>query len=628
MHEKIISTFNELSELILFNIKEAFNSNFSNIEIIPFELKINSMLSDIEDLTVWSQYLNAIDNIEKEGLTGFYDKFLNSGVDFAIIDTAFEVQFLRIWLNCYVYAKSNVLREFNTSQHNNLIKQFKELDVNLIKSAKLRLCQILHSNMVNGKNNFPKELTDLEHEANLQRLRKSLRQIINMIPNLLLSIKPCLMMSPLTVAQLLDPNLFTFDYIIFDEASQLTTEDCIGSMIRGKRLIVAGDRQQLPPTSFFRSVTETSEDDYSDDDEKEDLESILVECHTSSFPKCMLKWHYRSKDEHLIAFSNKHLYRELYTFPSSVEISDITGIKWHYYENTEHNEKNALQAEARMVAKAAIEHAKRFPNRSLAVATFNVKQKSLIEDELNELLKSEKNCAEFFDDKKDEPFFVKNLESVQGDERDVIFISMGTFKNQNGVLDMRSFGPINREGGERRLNVLITRARYKLEVFSTIRYGDFKDEKITNYGVELLKKYLEYAERGEVALFADTKTELDDKFDSPFEEAVCQELRKAGYTVKTQVGCSGYRIDMAVRDEKNPGEFLLGIECDGASYHSSATARDRDRLREEVLTALEWKIYRIWSTDWFKNPQRELDKLIKYIEDLKISKELNKYNDN
>ena len=620
LHNKIISTFEELSKLIILDIKEAFNAEYESIGIKAFEHKINSMLSDIEDLTLWNQYLNAIDNIEKENLTGFYNKFLNSNIDFNKIDKAFEVQFLRIWLNCYVYAKSNVLREFNTAQHNNLIKQFKELDTNLIKSAKLRLCQILHDNMINGKNNFPKELADLEHESKLQRLRKSLRQIINMIPNLLLSIKPCLMMSPLTVSQLLDPAQFNFDYIIFDEASQLTTEDCIGSMIRGKRLIVAGDEQQLPPTSFFKSVTEPSEDDYSDDDEKEDLESILVECQTSSFPKCMLKWHYRSKDEHLIAFSNKHLYRELYTFPSSVEVSDITGIKWHYYENTEHNEKNALQAEARMVAKAAIEHAK----RTLAVATFNVNQKSLIEDEINELLKTEKDCMDFFDDKKTEPFFVKNLESVQGDERDVIFISMGTFKNQNGVLDMRSFGPINRDGGERRLNVLITRARYKLEIFSAIRYGDFKDEKLKTEGVKLLKQYLEYAERGEVALFADTKTELDDKFDSPFEEAVCRGLRKAGYTVKTQVGCSGYRIDMAIRDEKNPGEFLLGIECDGRTYHSSATARDRDRLREEVLRKLEWKIYRIWSTDWFKNPQRELDRLIKYIEDLKISKELNK----
>lgn len=623
LKNNISSTFEELSSQILFNSQEAFGCNFDNIDIRIFENKINAMLPDLEDLTVWNQYLTTLDEINSEELNGFYEKFLNSGIDFSKIDTTFEIQFYRIWLNCYAYMKSNILREFNTAQHNNLIRTFIELDKNLIKSAKNRLCHLLHSNMINGRNNYPKELADLEHYSKLQRLRKSLRQIINMMPNLLLSIKPCLMMSPLTVSQLLDPALFNFDYIIFDEASQLTTEDCIGSMIRGKRLIVAGDEKQLPPTSFFKSVTEPSEEDYSDD-EKEDLESILDECQTSNFPKCMLKWHYRSKDEHLIAFSNKYLYKELYTFPSSVEVSDITGIKWHYYENTETNEKDALQAEARRVAKAVIDHAKKFPDRSLAVATFNVKQKGLIEDEVNDLLKTEHDCLEFFNENKPEPFFVKNLESVQGDERDVIFISMGTFKNQNGILDMRSFGPINREGGERRLNVLITRARYKLEIFSAIRYGDFKDDKMKSEGVKLLKQYLEYAERGEVALLSDTKSEIDDEFDSPFEKAVCMELRKAGYTVRTQVGCSGYRIDMAIIDNKNPGEFLLGIECDGAAYHSSATARDRDRLREEVLKNLGWKIYRIWSTDWFKNPKREFDKLFKFIEDLKISKELNK----
>ncbi len=621
----IKTVFDELTDIIKFNVIEAFENDFKNINIETFFNKINSMYDNIDDLTIWNRYLDTLDNIEKENLQGFYKKFINSNLDFMSIDRAFEVQFYRVWLNCFAYVKSNILREFNTAQHNNLIKQFKDLDIALINSAKLRLCEILHTNMVNGKKNFVKELANLKHESKLQRFRKSLRQIINTIPNLLLSAKPCLMMSPLTVSQLLDPSLFVFDYIIFDEASQLTTEDCIGSMIRGKRLIVAGDEQQLPPTSFFKSASETPEEDFSEN-EKEDLESILVECSISNFPKCMLKWHYRSKDEHLIAFSNKHLYRDLYTFPSSVETSDITGIKWHYYENTEHDAKKALQTEARMVAEAAIEHAKRFPARTLAVATLNKKQQELIEDEINELLKTEKDCMEFFDDKKSEPFFVKNLESIQGDERDVIFISIGIFKNQNGVLDTRSFGPITKSGGEKRLNVLITRARYKLEIFSAIRYGDFKDEKLKTEGVKLLKKYLEYAERGEVALFADTKTELDDKFDSPFEEAVCKKLRNSGLSVKTQVGCSGYRIDMAVRDENNPGEFLLGIECDGASYHSSATARDRDRLREEVLKNLGWKIYRIWSTDWFKNPQREFDKLLKYIEDLKISKTLNKDN--
>ena len=623
--EQIKNTFNELINIIDFNVKEGFNSDFNSIDITIFENKLQNMLSTIEDLAIWNQYLITMDEIKTEQLEDFYHKFLDSNIDFSKIDTTFEIQFYSIWINCFVFQNNKLLCEFNTIHHNNLIKNFQTLDRNLIDNAKVRLCRILHNNMINGLNNFPSELSALKHFSKLKRFRKSLRQIINSMPELLQSIKPCFMMSPLTVSQLIEPDLFKFDYIIFDEASQLTTEDCIGSMIRGKRLIVAGDEQQLPPTSFFKSVTEPSEDDYTDD-EKEDLESILDECQTSSFPKCMLKWHYRSKDEHLIAFSNKYLYKQLYTFPSSIEKSEITGIKWHYYENTDNNVQNALQAEAEKVAQACIEHAKKFPNRTLAVATFNVKQKGLIEDAINELLKKEKDCSEFFDDKKDEPFFVKNLESVQGDERDVIIISLGIFKNQNGILDMRSFGPINRDGGERRLNVLVTRARYKLEIFSAIRYGDFKDEQIKSEGVRLLKRYLEYAEKGEVALISDTQSEIDDHFDSPFESAVCKELRKAGYNVRTQVGCSGYRIDMAIRDDKNPGEFLLGIECDGRAYHSSATARDRDRLREDVLKGLGWKIYRIWSTDWFKNPKKELEKLFKYIEDLKISKELNKNN--
>ncbi len=579
------------------------------------------MYLDIENLVVWSQYLNALEQIQKENLDIFYNKFLEKNIDFNLIDAAFEIQFLRVWLNDYVYQKSNILREFNSGQHSELISQFRNLDKTLINTAKLRLIEKLKTNMINGLNQFEKEKVALEREGKMQRLRKSLRQIIKMMPNLLLSIKPCLMMSPLTVAQLLEPELFEFDYIIFDEASQLTTEDCIGSMIRGKRLIVAGDSMQMPPTSFFKTVTEPTEDLFEDDDDNEDLDSILNECSTSGFPKCMLKWHYRSRDEHLIAFSNKHLYKELYTFPSAVETSETMGIKWNFHETSAKTDANARLEEAKIVANAVLEHAKRFPNRTLGVATFNIKQKDLIESEINSLLNADRSCADFFSETKKEPFFVKNLESIQGDERDVIIISIGYFKNQNGVLSM-FFGPLNSDGGERRLNVLITRARYKIELFSAIRYVDFNLDKTDSRGVELLKQYLEYAERGEVALISNTQTEIDDHFDSPFEEAVCQGLRDAGLSVKTQVGCSGYKIDMAIRDFKNPGKFILGIECDGASYHSSATARDRDRLRQEVLEKLDWKIYRIWSTDWFKNQQRELDKLLKYIDDLKIKNEL------
>ncbi|MBR6722488.1 DUF4011 domain-containing protein [bacterium] len=622
---EIEQNFKQMANCVKFDYNEVFETKFENIDFNAIKNKIQNMLLDIDNLMYWNQYLITIDKIKSENLDKFYEKFLDSKIDLELIDTVFEVQFLRVWLNDFVYQKSNILRRFDSAQHNELISQFKKLDKALIRSAKSRLVQKLYTNMINAKNDFRKEVSDLEREGKLQRLRKSLRQIIKMLPNLLLRIKPCLMMSPLTVSQLLDPDLFNFDYVIFDEASQLTTEDCIGSIIRGKKLIVAGDSQQMPPTSFFKTVTEPSEDSYDDENSenyvKEDLDSILDECSSSGFPKCMLKWHYRSRDEHLIAFSNKHLYKELYTFPSSVETSDEMGIKWHYHENTQNTDCNARLEEARIVARAVIEHAKKFPNYSLGVATFNIKQKDLIEDEIANLLNEDKSCANFFNPNKEEPFFVKNLESVQGDERDVIMISMGYFKNQNGVLSM-FFGPLNSDGGERRLNVLITRARYKVEIFSAIRYVDFNLDRTDSRGVALLKQYLEFAERGEVALLSNTTTEIDDHFDSPFEESVCNALRESGYYVKTQVGCSGYKIDLAVRDPINPGQFVLGIECDGASYHSSATARDRDRLRQQVLENLGWKIYRIWSTDWFKNPQREKAKLLKYIENIKIKNEL------
>ena len=330
----------------------------------------------------------------------------------------------------------------------------------------------------------------------------------------------------------------------------------------------------------------------------------------------MLKWHYRSKHEHLIAFSNKHLYQEqLYTFPCCIENKDTLGIRFTHHIPTDNTKENKCLEEAQIVAKAIIEHAKTHPNLTLGVATLNIKQKSLIESELDKLREQNPSCEEFFNTDKPEYFFIKNLEAIQGDERDVIMISIGYFKNQNGILPM-NFGPINQEGGERRLNVLITRARNMIQIFSGIRALDFDMSKTNSKGVQLLQWYLDFAEKGEVALKQSTEFSKEDDFDSPFETSVCQALRDRGFIVKTQVGCSGYKIDLAIQDKNNPGCFILGIECDGASYHSSATARDRDRLRQEVLENLGWKIYRIWSTDWFKNPQKQLDKLVDYIRNI------------
>lgn len=616
--------YDELSNVLKLDSQKAFNADYDNIEFQSLRNKFVFISEKADDLTIWFKYLNLMDTIKERGLKDFWDKCIENNIPIKDIDTALETQFLRIWLNGYVFKYRDVLRNFNSLDQDDLVKEFKVLDKGQIKSAKDRLLAKLVSNAIQAKDEYAKETTELKRQGKLQRLRKSLRQIIRSIPNLFLALKPCLMMSPTTVAQLLDPEVFHFDVVIFDEASQLTTEDCIGSIIRGDRLVVAGDTKQLPPTSFFKTVVESDEEDYDEDNideyERTDLDSILDECTTSGFPQCMLKWHYRSKHEYLIAFSNKHLYQDLYTFPSCVEDSETLGIKFLYHEPTDTTKENKRLEEAQIVARAVMQHAKKHPEMSLGVATLNIKQKGLIESEIEKLREEDPSCEDFFNSSNPEYFFVKNLESIQGDERDVIMISVGYFKNQNGILPM-NFGPINKDGGERRLNVLITRARYMVEVFSGIKAIDFNMDKSNSRGVQLLQWYLDFAERGETALKQETDAGQYDNFDSPFEEAVCKALRARGYSVKTQVGCSGYKIDLAIRDKDNPGQFLLGIECDGASYHSCATARDRDRLRQEVLEKLGWKIYRIWSTDWFKNPQKQLDKLVNYINELSGKKE-------
>ncbi len=612
--------FDSISKILQFDCLKAFSTDYSNIEFQQLRNKFINISEKSDDLTIWFKYLQSVDAIENAKLKEFWDKCTENSIALDDYDTAIETQFLRVWLNGYVFKNNNVLKDFNSLDQDDLVKEFKSLDKNQIDSAKERLLTILSSNVMLAKDEYSKETTELKRQGKLQRMRKSLRQIIRSIPNLFLSLKPCLMMSPSTVAQLLDPEVFHFDVVIFDEASQLTTEDCIGSVIRGDKLVVAGDTKQLPPTSFFKTVVEEDEMEDEDEDkideyERTDLNSILDECTTSGFPQCMLKWHYRSKHEFLIAFSNKHLYQELYTFPSCVEDSETLGIKFLYHQPSDTTKENKRLEEAQIVARAVMQHAKKHPDMSLGVATLNIKQKGLIESEIEKLREEDPSCEDFFNNSNPEYFFVKNLESIQGDERDVIMISVGYFKNQNGVLPM-NFGPINKDGGERRLNVLITRARYMVEVFSGIKAVDFNMNKSNSRGVQLLQWYLDFAEKGEAALKQTTEAGYDDCFDSPFEEAVCKALRSKGYSVKTQVGCSGYKIDLAIRDKDNPGQFLLGIECDGAAYHSCATARDRDRLRQEVLEKLGWKIYRIWSTDWFKNPQKQLDKLVDYINSL------------
>ena len=526
-----------------------------------------------------------------------------------------------MWLDA-VLPNFPAVQNFRGRIQNQTINEFCELDKGQFKIAQARvreraLSRIPDFNSINGARD---EIAILKRELNKQRRLLPLRKLFMAIPNLVTSLRPCFMMSPLSVSVFLEAQSYDFDLVIFDEASQVHTEDAIGAIMRGKQVIIVGDTKQLPPTSFFSTSLNDEDFDVDSDDAIEDndagaYESILDEA-VSVLPERSLRWHYRSRHEHLIAFSNIKIYNsQLITFPSSTESAPDCGVEYVYVKDGIYDrggKKNNV-SEARKVADLAFEHFKKHPNRSLGVVTFSEAQQNAVDAAIRQKRLQNPRFDKFFIEDKEEPFFIKNLENVQGDERDTIIFSIGYAKDSKGIMYM-NFGPLSREGGYRRLNVAITRAKHNVKLVGSIVPTDIDLEKVSSEGVKMLRSYIEFAQQGIVALEKELTFNYDLDFDSPFEEAVYDFLQSKGYNVVTQVGCSGFRIDMAVKHPTQSGKFAIGIECDGAVYHSSRTARERDRLRQAVLEDMGWTIYRIWSTDWIKDHKTEEEKLINAIE--------------
>ena len=416
--------------------------------------------------------------------------------------------------------------------------------------------------------------------------------------------KPCYLMSPMSVSQY-QPVKPDFDVVIFDEASQIPPWDAIGSLSRGNQAVVVGDTKQLPPTAFFSNRGED------ENDEKIDCESVL-EMFGTMFTELLLKWHYRSRSESLIGFSNYHIYQNrLHTFPSfhtdDNKVSlEILPYKTAFYDR---GKSRCNKGEAKAIVQEIFKRLESddFSN-SIGVVTFSAVQANLISDIIDETLQKQPQFEQHFDTSTVEYIFVKNLENVQGDERDTILFSVGYGKDAIGKYT-KNFGPLNNSGGERRLNVAVTRAREDVKIFCNFDPRDFDVSGSKAIGLRLLKEYLLYAKNGKEALLMNQSIDAYDSFDSIFEEQVAEQLRERGWKVRTQVGVGGYRIDLGVVHPKYPGSFLAGVECDGARYHSAKTARDRDILRQSVLEGLGWNILRIWSTDWWNDSEGCLAKL-------------------
>lgn len=583
--------------------------------------RLNTWLADLTPLQHLTSFNRLCDEAREQGI----EKVANIATSWEAAGDRLVELFDRTWYSGTLreaFESRPILASLENKEHEDLIREFRELDALLLQINRTRVA-LKHWEQV------PRYTAGgswglLLREMEKQRGHKPIRKIMLEAGEAIQAIKPVFMMSPLSVAMYLPPEGPKFDLVIFDEASQIKPEDAFGSIIRANQVIVVGDSKQLPPTSFFDRLTQV--DDSADEDEEvetnitRDMESILALMNSKVPPHSPrrrdLRWHYRSKHDSLIACSNRLFYLERLIVPPSRERKPQgMGLVFHHLPHTVYGRGGSKRnpEEARIVAAAIVRHVKENPSLSLGVAAFSISQQSAIEDELERLrrenLEIDQLITDFDHRHASEPLFVKNLETVQGDERDVIFISVGYGRDANGYIAM-NFGPLNRDGGERRLNVLITRARVRCEVFTNLRYSDIRLEEGTLQGLRALRTFLHFAETGELDLPTPSQREPM----SPFEESVIEVLRSHGYHVIPQVGCAGFYIDIGVCDPQNPGRFILGIECDGAQYHSAKSARDRDRLRQAVLEARGWRIHRIWSTDWYKNPDNELRRLLQAIE--------------
>ncbi len=597
----------------LFNGKD-----FADLHLAALGDRVARCLNGFSELDRWMDYTETKAECERMDLSDFVQKI--EALDNSVPDVlnAFKRGFYEQWCSAAA-ADQPAVRAFRRRVHEERIGRFCELDERQLSIAQARIREKVISRFPDTDRLLTAndEVRILQHELGKKRRIMPLRRLFKEIPNLLMTLKPCLMMSPLSVAYFLEAGAYQFDMVIFDEASQIFPQDAIGAIFRGRQVIIAGDSRQLPPTNFFAASTSNSGEDYDDEDEYDEnvYDSILEET-ASLLPNRTLRWHYRSRHEHLIAFSNQEIYKnELVTFPSSRESQPDTGVEFVYVEDGvyEGGGRNCNLAEARRCVELVREHIERHPDRTLGIIAFSEKQQQAISQQIQRFREQNPKYEKFFAEDREGEFFVKNLENVQGDERDTIIFSIcyartARQKAQGKPMAMR-FGPLGHQGGERRLNVAITRARQNIKLVSSILPSDIDLERTQSEGIRLLRAYIDFARKGSAALRSG-KQELQGE---ELVESVASCLEKAGYTVRRHVGCSDYRIDIAVEHPTTPDCFVAGVECDGYSYAAAKTARDRDHLRRSVLESMGWSMYRIWSAEWRSNPLVESRKLLDFV---------------
>ena len=577
--------------------------------IEPALFKLNTQKNNLEKLKDWYQWLLVCNKMNSLNIGFVADEFKDKNIETSKVIDVFNRSLYKAII-IYIISKSPDLEFFKGVMFTDVIEKYRYLASEFEKLTRKELFARLASNLPS----FTREATQSSEVGILQRnIRNnargiSIRKLFDQIPKLLSRMSPCMLMSPISVAQYIDPDAEKFDLIVFDEASQMPTCEAVGAIARGNRVVIVGDPKQMPPTNFF-NVNSIDEENI----EMEDLESILDDCLALSMPSKHLLWHYRSKHESLISFSNTEYYdNKLLTFPSPDNIeSKVQFVHVDGFYDKGKSRQN--RAEALFVVEEIARRLRddELRKKSIGVVTFSIVQQSLIENLLNELFIKNPEL-EVLALECEEPLFIKNLENVQGDERDIILFSVGYGPDRDGTVSM-NFGPLNRMGGERRLNVAVSRARYEMVIFSTMRSDHIDLNRTSSVGVVGLKRFLEYAEKGNVIAY-DKQFSISPGFS--IHSIIADRLRSIGYIVHTDIGCSGYRIDIGIVDDKNPSKYKLGIICDGENYKRTKTVRDREVIQCSVLKLLGWNICRVWTLDWWENPDDVISTIEKNLNNI------------
>ena len=612
LYEKFIYQYNKTDKLC----SNPENNKFSDIkdynEFLELAETVKNNQSRLKD---WIQWEKLKDDAFLFGIIQLIEDIESGNIEITSIEKVFETAYCSWWANMII-SENTILKEFSSLQFMDKINQFVKLDSDFqdltIKFIQSKLAQNIPPK---DAKNLSSEWKLIQRETQKQRQIKPVRQLLTDAGSAVKKLTPCMMMSPLSVAQYLPVSKDTFDVVVFDEASQITVWDAIGTLSRGAQIIVAGDSKQMPPSNFFGRNTEYNEEELGID---EDLESILDELIGSSLPTMRLNWHYRSRCESLIAFSNERYYESsLVTFPSSK--TNQKSVSLHYIEGGCYERGNRINKnEANAIVKECVKRLQsdnpEIRNKSIGIVTFNAEQQKLIEDLLDIEREKYPEIEFAFNPENPDSIFVKNLETVQGDERDVIFFSITYGPDSSGKVSM-NFGPLNRIGGERRLNVAFTRSKYEMVIFSSLQPDQIDLNRTNSQGVADLKAFLQYAARNAVSPNISNNS-ADNLINYPFESEVKKILIDKGWKVHTNIGASSYKIDIAIVNPDNDNSYIAGIQCDGLTYKNASTARDREIVIESVLKGLGWNIIRVWSMDWWLNKENSINDLCKQLDDI------------